>query len=49
MTSAKFNGVGIFSAAADTTLTVDVNGTNIGITNKALQQKLMLVLLVMRS
>jgi len=34
MTSAKFNGVGIFASAADSTLTVDVNGTNIDITQQ---------------
>ena len=34
MTSAKFNDVGLFSATADTTLNVDVNGTNIGITQQ---------------
>jgi flagellin len=34
MTSAKFNGVGLFSATADSALTVDVNGTNIEITQQ---------------
>ena len=34
MTSAKFNGVGLFSTAADSALTVDVNGTNIEITQQ---------------
>ena len=34
MASAKFNNIGLFSATADTTLTVDVNGTNIEITQQ---------------
>ena len=34
MTSAKFNEVGLFSATADSKLTVDVNGTNIEITQQ---------------
>ena len=40
MTSAKFNEVGLFAAAADTTLTVDVNGTNIGITQQGFAQEI---------